>query len=70
MPREYLEENLPLLESGCDSNMRKQIENALQFGVNVVVAVNKFAADTDAEVNMVVKKALKYGAFRGEIRVN
>lgn len=34
-------QNLELLEKGC-SNMKKQIENAQQFGVPVVVAVNAF----------------------------
>ncbi|KAJ4939747.1 hypothetical protein JOQ06_029183 [Pogonophryne albipinna] len=43
LPKEYIEENLELLEKGC-SNMRKQIENAQHFGVPVVVAVNAFKA--------------------------
>ena len=44
---EYTEENLDLLQKGLP-NMIQHIENALKFGVNVVVAVNSLANDTDA----------------------
>ena len=60
--REELEkEDLEKLEEGCQ-NMAKQIENMKQFGIPVVVTVNRFAADTDAEVELVQKKALEFGA--------
>ncbi|MEW5830220.1 MAG: formate--tetrahydrofolate ligase [Chloroflexota bacterium] len=59
---EYTEENLELLEKGLP-NMVQHIENALKFGVNVVVAVNSFATDTPAEVEMVRKAALEAGAM-------
>ncbi len=60
--REELEkENLEKLEEGCQ-NLAKQIENMKQFGIPVVVTVNRFAADTDAEVELVQKKALEFGA--------
>ncbi|MBM3126935.1 MAG: formate--tetrahydrofolate ligase, partial [Chloroflexi bacterium] len=42
---EYTDENLDLLRKGMP-NMVQHIENALKYGVNVVVAVNSFAADT------------------------
>jgi len=54
-------ENMPALEKGCE-NMAKQIENVLIHGVPVVVAINQFTADTDAEIEMVRKKALEAGA--------
>lgn len=57
----YTEENLSLLESGC-SNMAAHIKNALRFGVPVVVAVNRFKDDTDAEIELVRKLALAAGA--------
>ena len=44
-------------------NMIQHIENALKFGVNVVVAVNSFANDTDAEVELVRQAALEAGAM-------
>ncbi|XP_077587777.1 C-1-tetrahydrofolate synthase, cytoplasmic [Stigmatopora nigra] len=62
LPKEYIEENLELLEKGC-SNMRKQIENAKHFGVPVVVAVNAFKTDTDAELDLVCTNAKGAGAF-------
>uniref|UniRef100_A0AAQ4P4K5 formate--tetrahydrofolate ligase n=1 Tax=Gasterosteus aculeatus aculeatus TaxID=481459 RepID=A0AAQ4P4K5_GASAC len=62
LPKEYIEENLELLEKGC-SNMRKQIENAQHFGVPVVVAVNAFKTDTEAELDLVCRVAKAAGAF-------
>ncbi len=57
----YTEENLELLEKGC-ANMVVHIKNALRFGIPVVVAVNRFKDDTDAEVELVKKHALAAGA--------
>lgn len=62
LPKEYIEENLTLLEAGC-SNMRKQVENAQLFGVPVVVAVNAFKTDTKAELDLICKLAKEAGAF-------
>jgi len=59
---EYTEENLTLLEKGLP-NMIQHIQNALKYGVNVVVAVNSFANDTAAEVEMVRKSAIAAGAM-------
>jgi len=58
---EYTEENLELLEAGC-INMVAHIENALKFGVPVVVAINRFKDDTPAEVDLVRRIALEAGA--------
>ncbi len=57
----YLEENLELLEEGC-SNLRAHIVNARQFGVPVVVAINRFYTDTDAELELIRQQALAAGA--------
>ena len=59
---EYTDENLDLLRKGLP-NMERHIKNALKFGVNVVVAVNSFAADTKAEVELVREAAIKAGAL-------
>jgi formate--tetrahydrofolate ligase len=45
-------ENVAALEAGC-SNLIRHIENVKSFGVPVVVAVNRFVTDTDAEVAMI-----------------
>ena len=59
---EYTDENLDLLRKGLP-NLAQHIENALKFGVNVVVAVNSFATDTPAEVEIVRQSALAAGAM-------
>jgi formyltetrahydrofolate synthetase len=58
---EYTDENLALLEKGLP-NMAVHIKNALSFGVPVVVAINRFATDTDAEIEMIHKAAVAAGA--------
>ncbi|XP_010960559.1 C-1-tetrahydrofolate synthase, cytoplasmic [Camelus dromedarius] len=62
LPKAYIEENLELVEKGF-SNLRKQIENARMFGVPVVVAVNAFKTDTEAELDLVSQLAREHGAF-------
>jgi formyltetrahydrofolate synthetase len=59
---EYTEENLELLEAGCN-NLQAHIKNALRFGVPVVVAVNRFKDDTPAEVELVRRHAKEAGAY-------
>ncbi|MCX6571930.1 MAG: formate--tetrahydrofolate ligase [Candidatus Aminicenantes bacterium] len=58
---EYTDENLGLLEKGLP-NMVAHLKNALAFGVPVVIAVNRFATDTDAEIEMVRQAAVAAGA--------
>jgi len=57
----YTQENLDLLEKGC-SNLVRHIGNARNFGIPVVVAVNRFKDDTPAEVELVRKIAKAAGA--------
>jgi formyltetrahydrofolate synthetase len=59
---EYTDENLDLLRAGLP-NLERHIQNALKFGVNVVVAVNSFATDTPAEVELIRSEAMKMGAM-------
>ncbi|MCK4926043.1 formate--tetrahydrofolate ligase, partial [Candidatus Aerophobetes bacterium] len=54
-------ENMPALEKGCE-NLAKAIDIVRTFGVPAVVAVNRFTFDTDAEVELVQKKAREAGA--------
>ena len=53
---EYTNENLELLEKGA-SNMLAHINIAKKFGIPVVVALNRFPTDTDAELELVRKIA-------------
>ncbi len=57
----YTEENLDLLRAGLP-NLEAHIENAKRFGIPVVVAVNSFKDDTEAEVELVRQAALDAGA--------
>ena len=61
LPEEYTKENLALLEKGA-CNLQRHIEIAKMFGIPVVVAINQFATDTDAEVELARKAALAAGA--------
>src|ERR671933_2687923 len=54
-------EDLGALERGLP-NLDKHIENVRQFGVPVVVAVNRFVTDSDAELRMVADCAGRCGA--------
>ncbi len=58
---EYTHENLELLEAGL-CNMVRCIEIAKMFGVHVVVAINQFPADSDAELEMARRAADEAGA--------
>ncbi len=57
----YTDENLELLEKGC-ANLKVHIKNAVSFGIPVVVALNRFATDTDNEVELVRRIAREAGA--------
>lgn len=61
LPQVYKEENVEVLRKGC-VNLKKHIENARQYGVPVVVAINKFVTDTDAEVAVIREEAIAAGA--------
>lgn len=54
-------ENLEALEAGLP-NLLKHVENVTQvFGLPAVVALNRFANDTDAEIELVTKKCAELG---------
>lgn len=61
LPKEYTTENLEFLQKGC-SNLAKQIANVKEYDVPVVVAINEFSTDTEAEVKLIQEEALKAGA--------
>ena len=61
LPVEYIQENIDLVQAGT-CNLIRHIENAKKFGVHVVVAINKFKNDTDAEIDIIRTAALNAGA--------
>lgn len=57
----YQQENLELLGKGL-ANLEANIRIAKTFGVPVVVAVNAFATDTEAELEFIREAAIRAGA--------
>lgn len=57
----YKQENVEVLRAGC-VNLAKHIANARTYGVPVVVAINKFSTDTDAEIACIREASLAAGA--------
>ncbi|OIW29159.1 C-1-tetrahydrofolate synthase [Coniochaeta ligniaria NRRL 30616] len=57
----YKQENVEVLRRGC-VNLAKHIANARTYGVPVVVAINKFSTDTDAEIACIREEAIAAGA--------
>jgi len=53
-------ENVTAVAAGC-SNLARHISNIKSFGVPIVVAINRFSADTDAEVGKVREVAAELG---------
>ncbi len=62
LAKEYKEENLELLEKGCE-NLKAHIEVVKKSGVTPVVCVNSFYTDTEAEIELVKKIAEENGAL-------
>ncbi len=58
---DYKKEDLESLKMGF-SNLAKQIGNVRQYGVPLVVAVNRFQTDTKAEIDFVLGECRKIGA--------
>src|SRR4029077_12175412 len=48
-------ENLKALEAGM-SNLQRHVENVQKLGIVPVVSINRFSADTEAEINLVKEK--------------
>jgi formate--tetrahydrofolate ligase len=53
-------ENLKALEAGM-ANLARHVENVQKFGLTPVVSINRFSADTDAEIELVKKGCAKLG---------
>ena len=54
------QENVEALKKGLP-NLEKHIENMKKFGVPVVVAINRFGTDTDAEIAVLSEAMEKNG---------
>jgi formate--tetrahydrofolate ligase len=60
-------ENLKALEAGM-SNLQRHVENMQKFGIVPLISINRFSADTDAEIRLVEEKckALGVGAVMAD----
>ena len=58
---EYTQENLELLEKGCE-NLIAHIDIVRKSGIRPIVCINKFYTDTEAEVKLVRRIAEEYDA--------
>ena len=66
LPEGLQREDLDALAAGI-GNLQKQIENVRLHGIPVVVAVNRFPGDTDAEIEFVEKAAVEAGALEAHV---
>ncbi|HEY0223401.1 MAG TPA: formate--tetrahydrofolate ligase [Pseudolabrys sp.] len=53
-------EDLKALEAGM-SNLQRHVENVKKFGLPVVISINRFSADTEAEIALVKDKCKALG---------
>src|SRR5690606_15862297 len=54
------QENLKALEAGM-TNLQRHLENVKKFGLPAVVSINRFSADTEAEIALVKEKCKALG---------
>ena len=62
-PKEELEaENVEATRTGAATNLRRHVRNLSSTNVPVVVSINRFASDTDAEIEAIREEAVAAGA--------
>ncbi|ODV61562.1 C-1-tetrahydrofolate synthase [Ascoidea rubescens DSM 1968] len=61
LAQEYTQENIELLQKGC-ANLAKHISNAKEYGLPIIVAINKMTSDTDKEHEVIRQASIKAGA--------
>jgi formate--tetrahydrofolate ligase len=61
-----LDGGLDAIETGA-ANLARHVGIVKRFGLQAVVAVNRFPTDTDEELETVKKLALEHGAFAAEV---
>ena len=60
LPVEYTEENLELVEKGCE-NLFHHVNTVLKSGIVPVVCINQFYTDTDNEINLIKRLCAERG---------
>lgn len=59
---EIEKEDVDAVKAGAQSNLDRHIRNMSQFGIPVIVSVNRFASDSDAELACIMECASASGA--------
>ena len=59
---ELRSENVEAVISGANSNLRKHVQNLTKTGIPVIVSINRFSDDTEAELDSIREAALDAGA--------
>lgn len=62
--KELETENVTAVVAGATSNLDRHIKNMLRFGIPVVVSINRFTSDTDAELEAIEEASRASGASR------
>lgn len=62
LDKNLIKEDIDSLKEGT-SNLIKQLQNLRQFGLPVVVAINRFDTDSDKEIDLIKRVAVDGGAF-------
>ncbi len=60
LPAEYTQENLDLVEKGCE-NLFHMVDVVKKSGIVPVVCINSFYTDTDKEIDLIRQKCKEYG---------
>ena len=60
LPKEYTEENLELVEKGCE-NLFHHVNTVLKSGIVPVVCINQFYTDTDNEIALIKRLCAERG---------
>ena len=60
LPEEYSKENLRLLEKGCE-NLLHHVRTVKKSGIPIVVCINRFFTDTEAEIDLVRRLCREQG---------
>ncbi|MBU7007820.1 formate--tetrahydrofolate ligase [Phosphitispora fastidiosa] len=60
LPAEYTQENLDLVDKGCE-NLFHMVNVVKKSGIVPVVCINSFYTDTDAEIDLIRKKCNEFG---------
>uniref|UniRef100_A0A1A9VAW2 formate--tetrahydrofolate ligase n=1 Tax=Glossina austeni TaxID=7395 RepID=A0A1A9VAW2_GLOAU len=66
LDKQYTKEDLDLLAKGLP-NLEQHISNGQKFGIPVVVAINRFSTDSDAEHEMIIEAAINAGAVEAVV---